>query len=107
MEPTNNDQTLQEILRLTRENNQMMHHMRRSAFLWGFVRFIIYAALLSAPIWFYFTYLNTAVQQMLATINKIEGTNSQAQNQFQGFENAIQQFESRFGGSTPTSTTTQ
>ena len=107
MEPTNNDQLLREIHRLTRENNEMMHHMRRSAFFWGFVKFIIYAALLTAPVWFYLTYLNGAVQQMIATVNKIEGTSSQAQNQFQGFENALQQVEARFGGATTTSTTTQ
>ena len=105
MEPTNNDQLLREIHRLSRENNEMMHHMRRSAFFWGFVKFIIYAALLAAPIWFYLTYLNGAVEQMLQAMSKIEGVNSQAQNQFQGFENALQGLESRFGGAT-TSTTT-
>jgi hypothetical protein len=102
MEPANNDQLLKEIYRLTHENNQMMHRARRSAFFWGFVKFLIYAALLLAPIWFYLTYLNGTVQELLQTANKIEGVNTQAQNQFQGFETAWQQFESRFGGSTTT-----
>src|SRR5665213_233932 len=105
-EPTGNDHLFREVYRLTRENNVMMHRMLRSAFFWGFVKFILYAALLAAPIWFYLTYLNGAVEQMLSAVNKVEGVNTQAQNQFQGFESAFQQLESRFVGTT-TSTTTK
>lgn len=103
MTPQNNDQLLREIYRLTRENNELMHRARRSAFFWGFVKFILYAAILLAPIWFYVTYLNGTVQQMMQDLNKVEGTNAQAQSQFQGFENDFQQLESRFGVSTTTS----
>jgi hypothetical protein len=100
--PQNNDQLLREIYRLTRENNELLHRARRSAFFWGFIKFILYALLIIAPIWFYITYLNGTVQTMLQDLNRIEGVNSQAQNQFQGFETAVQQLESRFGGSTTT-----
>jgi hypothetical protein len=102
MEPTNNDQMLREIYRLTRENNELMHRARRSAFFWGFVKFILYALFLLAPIWFYVTYLNGTVQQILQDYNKLEGVSTQTQNQFQGLETAWQQLESRFGGSTTT-----
>ena len=101
MDP-NNDQMLRETYRLTRENNDMLHRMRRSAYLWGFIKFLIYAALLLAPIWFYLTYLNGTVQTLLQDFNKIEGVNTQAQNQLQGFESAWQQFEARFSGATTT-----
>lgn len=101
--PQNSDQLLREIYRLTRENNELMHRARRSAFFWGFLKFVIYAALIIAPIWFYMTYLNGAVNQMLQTMNKIEGVNTQSQSQLQGFESAWQQFQSRFGGATSTS----
>ena len=100
--PQNNDQLLREVYRLTRENNEMMHRARRSAFFWGFVKFIIYAALLAAPIWFYVTYLNGTVQELLQAANKVEGANTQAQNQLQTFENGFEQLESRFGVSTTT-----
>ena len=53
MEEPSNDHLLREIYRLTRENNEMMHRQRRSAFFWGFIKFVVYAALLAAPIWFY------------------------------------------------------
>ena len=47
--PQNNDQLLRETYRLTRENNELLHRARRSAFFWGFIKFLIYAALLLAP----------------------------------------------------------
>jgi hypothetical protein len=102
MEPSNNDQLLKEIYRLTHENNQLLHRARRSAFFWGFVKFLMYALLLLAPIWFYVTYLNGTVQQLLQAANKVEGANTQAQTQLQSFESGFQQLESRFGGSTTT-----
>jgi hypothetical protein len=102
MEPTNNDQMLHEILKLSRANNELLHHMRRRAFFWGFIKFVIYAALLLAPIWFYVTYLNGTVQELLQAADKVEGANTQAQNQLQTFENGFQQLEARFGGSTTT-----
>ena len=103
MEPPNsNDQMLHEIYRLSRANNELLHHMRRSAFFWGFIKFVIYGVLILAPIWFYVTYLNGTVNTMLNDLNKMEGVSTQAQNQFQGFENAWEQFESRFTGATTT-----
>jgi predicted PurR-regulated permease PerM len=93
----------QDLYRLTQENNRMLHAMRRGAFLGGIVKFILYAALLIAPVWFYLTYLNGTVQNLAQTINKVEGTSQQAQSQLNGFEQTWQQFEARFGfgSSTP------
>ena len=100
------EQAMQEMYRLTRENNKMLHSMRRNAFWGGLLKFIIYAALLTAPIWFYMTYLNNAVQQLLQTMNKIEGTSVQAQAQLNSYQQAWQQFESKLPGfmQAPTST---
>ena len=81
-----------------------MHRARRSAFFWGFVKFVLYAALLLAPIWFYVTYLNGTVQELLQDYSKIQGANTQAQNQLQSFGNTLQSIESRFGYSATTTT---
>ncbi len=89
-------QSEQELLRLTRENNRMLHHMRRNAFWGGLAKFLIYAVLLLAPIWFYMAYLNGAVQQMLQTMQKIQGTGASAQAQLGSFSDMIKQFESKF-----------
>jgi hypothetical protein len=105
MEPTP-DNLLRETYRLAKENNEMLHRMRRSAFVGGIVKFILYALLLLVPIWFYMTYLNGTVQVLIQDLNRVEGVNTQAQNQFQGFEQAWQQFESHFGVSSATTTPT-
>ena len=94
------DQLLRETYRLARENNEMLHRMRRTAFVWGILRIIIYAALLIAPIWFYVTYLNGTVQNLISTYAKVEGVNVQAQSQLQTLENSWQEFQSKFGTST-------
>ena len=41
---------LEEILRLTKENNRMLHKMRRSAFLGGLFKFIMWAAFIIIPL---------------------------------------------------------
>lgn len=81
-------QLLQETYRLARENNRMLHAMRRNAFWGGLLKFIIYAALLSAPIWFYMTYLNDSVQRMMRAIDSMQQTGVKAQEQISGFEEA-------------------
>lgn len=91
------EQSEQELYRLTRENNRMLHSMRRNAFWGGLLKFIIYAVFLLAPFWFYMTYLNGTVQNLLQTVNRIQGTGQQAQNQFTGLQASWQQFEAKFG----------
>jgi predicted PurR-regulated permease PerM len=92
-----------ETYRLAQENNRMLHAMRRNAFWGGIVKFILYAALIIAPVWFYLTYINGTVQNLVQAIDKIEGTGQQAQSQLNSFEQAWQQFEARFGFGTTTS----
>ena|ERR1700690_2277394 len=97
------EQSLQEMYRLTKENNRMLHAMRRSAFWGGLLKFILYAVLLVAPIWFYLTYINGTVQNLVQAIDKIEGTGQAAQTQFTGLEASWKQLEARFGFGSSTS----
>jgi len=84
----------------------MLRTMRRNAFWGGILKFIIYAALLLAPIWFYMTYLNSTVQSLVQTMDRVQGTSQQAQSQFNGIEASWQAFEAKFGfGTSSTSTT--
>lgn len=93
MEPYQGQQ--QEIYKLVRENNKMLHSMRRNAFWGGLFKLIIYGVFLLAPIWFYMTYLNGTVQQMLKTINQVQGTGVQAQAQLNSFQELLKQLESK------------
>ena len=72
---------MEEILRLTRENNRMLHSMRRSAWLGGIIKFILYAGLILVPLWFYAQYIAPVLQTMLDTYQHMQGTSAQAQAQ--------------------------
>ena len=91
------NQDLQEILRLTKENNRMLHAMRRNAFWGGVIKFILYAlVLVVAPLWLYTTYLAPMMEQVLDTYQQIQGTGAKAQAQFGDFQNLLEQFKNQF-----------
>ena len=98
---------LDEIYRLTQENNRMLRGMRRHAFWGGILKFAIYAALLAAPFWFYMTYLNASVQRMLETVDRIQGKSAEAQAQISGFEAMWKDFQSKFPKFGEPATTTE
>jgi predicted PurR-regulated permease PerM len=91
------EQSQQEMYRLTRENNKMLHAMRRNALWGGLLKFVLYAVFLLLPLWFYMTYLNSTVQKLLQTYQQVQGTGAQVQTQVNGWEQAWQDFESKFG----------
>jgi hypothetical protein len=97
-----NHELLKEIHRLTLDSNRQLHKMRRSAF-WGrLISFIVYAALLIAPLWFYMQYLAPVVDQMFKTVSEIQGTGAQASAQFNALQEAWQKLESTFGRASST-----
>src|SRR5579872_3213248 len=103
----NDQKLLQETYRLTKENNLLLRRMRRSAF-WGrLFTLIFYAALLLAPIWFYWHYLNGTVQNLLAAYDRVEGTGTQAESEYQQFQQALQNFQQKLQGAAATSTPAQ
>jgi F0F1-type ATP synthase membrane subunit b/b' len=94
MPPTPN---MQEILRLTEENNKLLHKMHRHAVWGGWIKFILYAAIfIAAPLWIYSTYLAPAMEQILETYQQIQGTGAKAQAQFGDIQSYLQQFTSQF-----------
>lgn len=87
-----NEQKLQEILALTKENNRMLHKMRRNAFWGGILKLIIWAALIGLPIWLYFTYLFPIMESMMETFEQVQGTGANAQAQFSELQNLLDRF---------------
>ena len=90
-----NKQTLNEILALVRDNNRILHGMRRNAFFWGFVKFIAYAALFAAPIWLYLNFVSGTLDQAVNTLNKLQGTKTEAQTKFDGFEKMVKDLKGK------------
>lgn len=87
---------LRETYRLAQDNNRMLRSMRRNAFWGGLLRLVIYAALLLVPMWFYFTYMAPIVEQMMQTVQQIQGTGAKAEAQFTGFQEAWREFQEKF-----------
>ncbi len=92
---------LKETYRLTQENNRILRSMKRNAFWGGLIRLIIYAALLLIPAWFYFTYMAPVVEQMMQTVQEIQGTGAKAQAQFTSLQDAWKQFQEKLKSSQP------
>ncbi len=105
MDPNSQD-AIRETLRLTRENNQILHSMRRSAFLGGVIRFMLYIIVFAAPIWFYMTYMSNSVDNLVTALNKIQGTSATVQPKFSGVEDAIKNIEAHLPGFNAVATTT-
>lgn len=90
MPPGNPDhETIQEMYRLARENNRMLRAMRRNAFFGGIVKFLLYAAFLILPIWFYQQYLSATVTEIQRSLQQMQGTGTQAQQQLTSLEDAL------------------
>ena len=90
--------TLEETYRLAKENNAMLHAMRRNAFWGGILKIIIYAAFILVPLWFYMQYLAPVMNQALEAMQKVEGTGANAQAQISSLQNIIKDLQSKVPG---------
>jgi len=90
-------QKLDEIYRLTQENNRLLWKMHRHAVWGGIIKFGLYVVLLViVPFWLYSTYLAPIMEQMLDTYQQIQGTGAKAQAQFSDIQNILNQIKQPF-----------
>lgn len=89
---------LDEILRLTKENNRMLHAQRRNAFLGSIFKIVMWIAFVIIPLWLYMQYVAPMMQGVLQTYQQIQGTNAKAQAQFGQMNQYFEQFKSLYGG---------
>ncbi|HWO07433.1 MAG TPA: hypothetical protein VNM40_02520 [Candidatus Paceibacterota bacterium] len=89
---------LDEVLRIARENNRMLRSMRRSSFFGAIVKTVLWVALIIVPLWFYLQYIAPVMESMLQTYQQLQGTSAQAQAQFGELNRYLQQFQSLYGG---------
>lgn len=91
------NQDVQELLRLARENNRMLHKIRSHALWGGWIKFILYIVVfIAAPLWLYVTYLGPMMEQVMDTYNQVQGTGAKTQAQFSDFQNLLKQFKEQF-----------
>ena len=90
-------QKLDEIYRLTLENNKMLHKAHRHALWGGIIKFAIYFFLLViAPLLFYQAYLAPIIEQMTDTYQQVQGTSAKVQTQFSDIQNILNQIKQPF-----------
>ena len=94
MESNQND-LLRETYELAKENNRMLHKMRRNAFWGGVLKVLIWVGLIAAPIWFYSVYLAPIVQSFQNTVGQVQTTSTNAQMQISGFDDSIKELEAK------------
>ena len=85
---------LEQVLKLTKENNRMLRSMRRNAFLGGLFKLIFWAALIILPFWLYQQYLAPVVNSTLETMQQVQGTSAQAQAQFNSLSESLEKLKS-------------
>ena len=90
----NHESQLDEIYRLTRENNRMLHAMRRNAFLGTLFKLLVYGGIALLSFWAYLQYINPMLEQLLKTMQQMQGTGTQAQVQLQGLQDALKSVQS-------------
>jgi peptidoglycan hydrolase CwlO-like protein len=93
MPPNPQHETIEEIYKLTKDNNRMLRSMRRNAFMGGILRLVIYAAMIVIPFWFYQQYLSASVAEMQKALQQMQGTGTQAQVQLQSLQEALQKMQ--------------
>lgn len=92
------DDKLDEILRLSRENNKMLHAQRRNAFWGGIFKLLMWVVLFIIPLYLYMQYVAPMMASMLETYQQLQGTSANAQAQFGKMNEYLQQFQSLYGG---------
>jgi len=81
MKPDHNE-LLERTHRIVKENNRMLHAMRRNAFIGGVIKVIVWVALLGVPIWFYIQFVHPVFSSAVDTINQVQDTGAQVGAQF-------------------------
>lgn len=87
---------LEQILKLTRENNRVLHAMRRNAWLGGIFKLVVWAGLIILPFYLYAQYLAPVMQSAMDTINQVQGTGAKAQAQFGDINAAMKKLQDQF-----------
>jgi hypothetical protein len=68
-----NERETKELLQLTRENNKLLHKMRRSAMIGNVMRLIYWAAIIGVPIFLYYQFLQPILRDLLDTYSQVQG----------------------------------
>ena len=77
--PPNTEDLLKKIYELERDNNRMLHAMRRSSFISGALKVVMWIVALIIPLYIYINYLGPALNQAMGALNQVQGQMQQVQ----------------------------
>ncbi len=89
----------EQLLKLVKENNRMLHAMRRNAWLSGFFKLVTWGVLIILPLWLYMQYLAPVMGTMMNTMQQLQemqGVGTQAQAQFGDLNAALKKLQTQF-----------
>jgi hypothetical protein len=90
---------VEQILKLTKENNRMLHSMRRNAWLGGIFKLFLWAGFIFIPLWLYMQYMAPIVGTMMQTLDqlqRVQGAGSQVQAQFGDLNASLGKLKEQF-----------
>lgn len=85
------DQRVDEIYKLAKDNNRMLHAMRRDAFIQGFFKFVIYAAMIAISVWLYIYYIGPLLMSLLKSLQTVANTGAEVQQKAGDIQQTAQQ----------------
>lgn len=69
----NSHEKLEEVLKLSKENNRMLQKMRRNAAIGGIIKIVFYAILIGLPVALYYYILGPYIDQLQEVYTGIQG----------------------------------
>ncbi len=94
----NKDDMLEETYRLARDNNRMLHAMRRNAFLSGLVRVVFWAAIIAATVWSYMQFVNPILQSVAQTTSQLQSVGGSAGIQISHLQETLNSLKGKIPG---------
>ena len=85
------DQRIEETYKLAKDNNRMLHAMRRDAFLHGLLKFLMYAAIVVVSFWAYIQYIGPMLMTVLKNVQSIANTGAEVQQKAGDVQQTAQQ----------------
>lgn len=78
--------------RLARENYEMLHRMRREAWIGYAVKIVVWLAILGVPVYLYFTFVQPVLGELQNTYQEIGTTTDEAQDLSDRLRDFLQTF---------------
>ena len=92
------DQQMQEMYNMVRENNHLLRTMHRVAVVGRIVKAVFYVVFIIVPLWYSLQYLGPLMQPFLNMTTQAQGKSAEAQVQIGKVQDLLKQFQELIPG---------